>query len=90
MKNLLIISAAAVFAPLILSAEGHSCIISGDPVAAATVNSKATASAGTALVSSARTFRTVASSLEARFRTMDESDGVGLFTYKIGMIISFR
>lgn len=79
-----------MFAPLILSAEGHSCIISGDPIAAATVNSKAAASAGTALVTSARTSWTVASSLEARFRTIDESVGVSLRTYKFGMIITFR
>ena len=81
------ISAAAMLASLMSSADGYQFIINGDPVVAATVNSKASASAGTALVTSTRTFWTVASSLEARFRTMDKSDGVGLRTDKFkGMI----
>lgn len=90
-KQLTLGTCAAMLVPLMSPADGYQFIISGDPVAAATVNSKASASAGTALVTSTRTFWTVASSLEARFRSMDKSDGISLRTDKFkGIVLLLR
>ena len=88
MKKLLLIGAATMIAPLMSSADGHSCIISGDPIAASTENSCATASSGTALVTGALSAPTVAGSLESRFRTWLASAGVALRSDKLkGRII---
>ena len=70
--------AAAMLAPLILSADDYQFIIKGDPIAAATSNSCESASIGTALVTSTRTDPTAATSLEARYRTIDPTAGVKL------------
>ena len=69
---------AAIIAPLMLSADDYQFIINGDPMAAATSNSCASASIGTALVTSTRTYPMVATSLEARYRTIDATAGVKL------------
>jgi hypothetical protein len=90
-KRLLVIGAAAMIAPLISSAGDYRFIISGDPIAASTANRCEFASVGTALVTSARTATTVANSLEARYRTFDQSVGVALRSGKFnGMIILVR
>ena len=70
--------AAAMLAPLMLSADDYQFIINGDPIAAATSNSCESASIGTALVTSTLTYPTVATSLEARYRTIDTTAGVKL------------
>ena len=70
--------AAAMLAPLMLSADDYQFIIRGDPIAAATSNSCASASIGTALVTSTRTNPTAATSLEARYRTFAPTAGVKL------------
>ena len=70
--------AAAMLAPLMLSADDYQFIIRGDPIAAATSNSCASASIGTALVTSTRSDPTVATSLEARYRTIAPTTGVKL------------
>lgn len=70
--------AAALLAPLKLSADDYQFIIRGDPIAAATSNSCASASIGTALVTSTRTNPTAATSLEARYRTFAPTAGVKL------------
>ena len=70
--------AAAMLAPLMLSADDYQFIIRGDPIAAATSNSCESASIGTALVTSTRTDPTVATSLEARYRTTAPTAGVRL------------
>lgn len=77
-KLLLTIGAAAMVVPLMSSADGYQFIISGDPVAVAAANSSASASSGTALVTSARTSQAAATSLEARYRTIDETAGIAL------------
>ena len=68
---------AAMIAPL-LFADDYQFIINGDPIAAATSNSCESASVGTALVTSTRTYPMVATSLEARYRTIDATAGVKL------------
>ena len=79
MKRLIIMMGAAVMiAPLMLSADDYQFIISGDPVAAATVNSSESATPGTALVTSSRTTPTVAAPLEARYRTFAPTAGIKL------------
>ena len=72
-----------------LHADTYQFIISGDPVAAATVDSCAAASSGTALVTATRAMPTAAQALEARYRTWDESDGISLRSdkYRATMII---
>ena len=70
--------AVAMFAPLMSSADDYQFIISGDPVAAASVGSKAVASPGTSLVTGSLTRPTEAASLEARYRTWYESAGIAL------------
>ena len=72
-----------------LHADTYQFIISGDPVAAATIDSSAAASSGTALVTATRAVPTAAQPLEARYRTWDESDGIALRSdkYRATMII---
>ena len=77
--------------PLVALADAYQFIISGDPVAAATVGSRAVASPGISLVTGTLTAPTAAASLEARFRTWYESIGIALRSDKFrGMIITFR
>ena len=59
-------------------ADTYQFIISGDPIAAATVDSCAVASSATALATGTYSASTAATSLEARYRTWDESDGITL------------
>ena len=83
--------AAAMLTPMMLSADDYQFIIRGDPVAAASANSCESASSGTALVTSTRTSPAAAASLEARYRTFDESVGIKLRTDSPkGMIISVK
>ena len=84
---------AAIAAAPLAAANGdeYQFIISGDPVAAETVDTSESASIGTALVTSTRTSPTAAASLEARYRTFDESVGIKLRTDSPkGMIISVK
>ena len=79
MKKLLIIGAAAMLlVPLEVSADTYQFIISGDPVAAATVGSCSVASSGKALVTDALTAASSSKPLEARFRTWLASLGTAL------------
>ena len=79
MKQLLTIGAAAMLLmPLAGAAATYRFIISGDPVAAATENSRASASDGTSLLTGMRTVPAVPASLEARCRTWAESSGTSL------------
>ena len=69
-------------------ADTYQFIVSGYP--AANVSYSA-ASSGTSLVTATRRQSTAAQSLEARFRTWDESDGVALRSDKYkGMILIIR
>ena len=70
-------------------ADTYQFIISGDPVAASTVDSCVAASAATPLETATRNDRSVASPIEARYRTWDESDGIALRSdqYRATMII---
>ncbi len=89
-KVAVLATAMAVGAAMFARAD-ITCIISGDPVAAATEYSYSAASAATSLEVSTRAVPAAASSLEARYRTIDESDGIALrsdkYTY---MIITFK
>ena len=79
MKKLLLLTGTAVMlTPLMSSADGYQFIISGDPVAAETADSRESASIGTALVTRTGTSPTAVASLEARYRTIDESAGIAL------------
>jgi len=79
MKRLLIIGTAAVLLmPLVSSADDYQFIISGDPVAAATVGSCSVASSGKALVTDALATASASRPLEARFRTWLASLGKAL------------
>lgn len=79
MKKLLTIGAAAMLLmPLVSSADDYQFIISGDPVAAATVGSCSVASSGKALVTDALTAASSSKPLEARFRTWLASLGKAL------------
>ncbi len=91
MKRLLqmIGAAAAMLAAQMSSADDYQFIISGDPVAAASVGSKAVASPGTSLVTGTLTAPTGAVSLEARYRTWYESDGTALRSDKANGLILF-
>ena len=71
-------AAAMTFAPLVSSADTDQCIISGDPIAAATENSHSAVSGGKALVTDALTAVSATRSLEARFRTWCASIGRAL------------
>lgn len=75
MKKIAMMLGAAALLPL--HADTYQFIISGDPVAAATADSHSVASAAT--------------SLEARYRTWDESDGIALRSDKYrGLFIIVR
>ena len=79
MKKRVTISAAAMLlASLAVLADTYQFIISGDPVAAATANSRSVASPGTSLMSGTLTAPAAAASLEARYRTWDESTGTAI------------
>ncbi len=83
--------AAAMFAAQMSSADDYRFIISGDPVAAASVGSKAVASPGTSLVTGALTASSGAASLEARYRTIAKTVGIALRTDKAkGMVLIVR
>ena len=89
MKRLIVMTCvAAMLVPLMSSAD--SCIVSGDPVAAATVNSSAKVSTSTALVSGTLSKLTVSSSLEARYCTWKLSNGTALRSDKAGMRIILK
>ena len=88
MKRILSMASAAMLVPLMSSAD--SCIISGDPVAAATVNSSAKVSTSTALVSGTLSSLAESSSLEARYRTWKLSNCTALRSDKAGMTIVVR
>lgn len=88
MNRILSMASAAMFVPLMSSAD--ICIISGDPVAAATVNSSAKVSTSTALVSGTLSKLTESSSLEARYRTWELSNGTSLRSDKAGMRIILK
>ena len=90
MNRLLPVIGAAMLAPLMLSADSYQFIISGDPVAAATVNSCAEVSPGTALASGTLSKLTATSSLEARYRTWELSNGTSLRSDKVGMRIILK
>ena len=77
-KQLTLGMCAAMLAPLMSSADSYRFIISGDPVAAASANTSVSASFGSALETSTRSLPLGAVSLEARYRTMDKTLGVGL------------
>jgi len=90
-KLIMMTGAAALFAPLMSSADEYQFIIRGDPVAASTVDSSKTETPGTALVTSSRTTPTVAVSLEARYRTTAPTAGIKLRSDAAkGMIISVK
>lgn len=91
-KKLLIVGTAAMlFVPLAVSAGTYQFIMSGDPVAASTENSRAVASSGTSLMTGRRTVQTASAPLEARCRAWDGSGGVPLRSDKPrGCIISIR
>ena len=87
-----VVSAAAIVAsaiiPFVANADGYQFIVSGYP--AANVSYSA-ASSGTSLVTATRKQPTAAQSLEARYRTWDESDGIALRSDKFrGMILIVR
>lgn len=72
----LVVLVATSFLPI--QADTYQFIISGDPIAAATMGTCATASAATALETATRSSGSAASQIEARYRTWDESDGIAL------------
>ena len=75
MKRIAVILGAAALLPL--HADTYQFIISGDPVAAATADSRSAASAAT--------------SLETRYRTWGESDGIALRSDKcLGFLLIVR
>lgn len=90
-KLIMMAGAAAMIAPLMSSADEYQFIISGDPVAASTVNSSNTETPSTSLVTSSRTTSAVATSLEARYRTIAPTVGIKLRSDAAkGMIISVK
>lgn len=85
------LSAVALTAYSPLHADDYQYIISGDPVAAATVDSCAFASAATALNTGTLSTLAAAVPLEARYRTWYESDGIALRTdRRVGTVIVIR
>ena len=85
------LTAAVAVLPLAAAhGDEYRYIISGDPVAAATVNSCAVASPGTALEAGALSSPTASESLEARCRTWRESSGTALRSDKTGLTIVIR
>ena len=90
-RLIMMTGAAALFAPLMSSADEYQFIISGDPVAASTVDSSKTETLDTSLVTSSRTTSAVASSLESRYRTTAPTAGIRLRSDAAkGMIISVK
>lgn len=84
-------AAIAMNATLPLRADTYQFIRSGDPVAAATEYSRSAASAATSLTTATCAVPTATAALEARYRTIDESDGIALRTGKvIPLAITFR
>ena len=79
-------------ATLVSSADGKSCIISGDPVAAAKADSHSAVSSGTSLETDALTAVSTSQSLEARFRTWCASIGKALRSddWATGLMLMFR
>lgn len=92
MKKLLIIGTVAMLlVPLVVFANTYQFIISGDSESVATIGSCAVASSGTSLVTSTFTTPAVAASLEVRYLTWDESDGIALRSDKFsGMTIYIK
>ncbi|MBQ4199041.1 MAG: hypothetical protein II649_04075 [Kiritimatiellae bacterium] len=89
MRKIVMMLGAAALLPL--HADTYQFIISGDPVAAATADSHAVASAATSLETATRSGGSAASALEARYRTWDESDGIALRSDEYrGMMIYIR
>ena len=87
-KAVALMGATALAAATPTRADGYQFIVSGYP--AANVSYSA-ASSGTSLVTATRRQSTAAQSLEARFRTWDESDGIALRSDKYkGMILIIR
>ena len=78
MQKRILLTCAAMFAPMMLSADDYQFIISGDPIAAAAASTSVSTSSGSALVTSTRSCPLVAVSLEARYRTKDETAGTEL------------
>ena len=89
MKRLLKIACAMmVFMPLATLAAGYQFIISGDPVTSGTLKSSKSVSIGITLKTGTLTSASLATSLEARYRTTGVSRGIELRTDKAkGMII---
>lgn len=75
---LFVVVAAAAAAPPVLSADGYQFIVTGDPVAASTADSSTAVSPSASLETGALAAKTTAGSLEARYRTWDESGGEAL------------
>ena len=90
MKRILTMASVVMIVPLMSSADDYPFIISGDPVAAATANSCAAVSSGTALATGTLSSLTSSAALEARYRTWHESDGAALRSDKAGMTIVVR
>lgn len=76
------IAAALTLASMVSPADEYQYIISGDPVAASTENSCATASSSASLVTGSLSAPGVANALETRFKTWFASVGVALKSYK--------
>ena len=90
MKRALLIGTTIMsLVSLMASADEYQFIISGDPVAAATVDSSTAVSSGTSLVTGTLATSTAAASLEARYRTWDESDGVALRSDEFKAMVIF-
>ena len=82
----LLVAAVIVMAISLSRADTYQFIVSGYPAAN---ESYAVTSSGTSLVTATRRGKSAASSLEARYRTWDESDGIALRSdkYRATMII---
>ena len=90
MKRALLIGTTIMsLVSLMASADEYRFIISGDPVVAATVDSSTAVSSGTSLVTGTLATSTAAASLEARYRTWDESDGVALRSDEFKAMVIF-
>ena len=68
----------AMVLPIAAFADTYQFIISGDPVAAAMADSRTVPSAATSLQTGTLSTPTAAVSMEARYRTWDDSDGIAL------------
>ena len=90
MKRALLIGTTIMsLVSLMASADEYQFIISGDPVAAATVDSSTAVSSGTSLVTGTLATPAAAASLEARYRTWDESDGIALRSDEFKAMVIF-